>query len=360
MQADGRSLLPGHRAELLDGRAAAPGHGQGQSVVGEQGPAGGVGGAVDQGGGAGREAGGGQGRIEGVGHDRSGRSEGVGSDAEHHGIAAAQDPAGVGEHVRTSLEHEPDHAEPGPALLEAPAIVVHDLDGQISTRWGVSPHPQPVDHPGPHGVGQLETGGRATPLPGPLDVGGVGLGDRSEGGIVGQGVGEAVEEGGDGDVRYRPEGGEGGRSPIDGSRGHPLLRRRDVEQIARAVDHEEPVALDEGLGQLRWDPGHPIPTVDDGLSGLEVLQPLAHRASLPGRRSVGPRPRPRRPSVPVVTRWCPSNRERGSSRPTVFAVTRADTAPSAGPPMIGGCLVVGRFGVLALVETDPLGVLVDP
>ena len=49
-----------------------------------------------------------QGWIQGPLDDFTSGAEGVGADAEDYSVAAADDPAGVGEDVRPTLEHEGD------------------------------------------------------------------------------------------------------------------------------------------------------------------------------------------------------------------------------------------------------------
>ena len=82
------------------------------------------------------------------------------------------------------------------------------------------------------------------------DVGVVRLADRGEHGVVGQPAGERLEERRELVVRAGREVGEGGDGRVDRSRRGGVLGRRDVQQIARLLDDEQPVPRRERRRQL--------------------------------------------------------------------------------------------------------------
>ena len=111
VEADRHAGLAGDGAELGDGGPRTPGHGEGQARVGEHRVAGRPRWRGEERGRAQRQP-----RLGERGHecllvDGDGGAERVAADAEDDGVAAPQHARGIGEDVRATFEHEPDHAE---------------------------------------------------------------------------------------------------------------------------------------------------------------------------------------------------------------------------------------------------------
>jgi hypothetical protein len=201
--------------------------------------------------------------------DGPGGAERVGADAEHHGVAGAQHAARVGEHVRTTLEHEPHHPEGRPPQLHPPALVLHGAHQLVATGRLGHPTPQPVDHVGPHLGAQFQPGGGATPRLRCGDVRGVRSGDGGERGVVGQAGGEGRVERRDLLVGARGQLGE--RGPGRRHRcAHPIvLGLRDVQERAVVLHHHEPVTLTERRGKIVRHGGRPVAAEHDHLARLQ-------------------------------------------------------------------------------------------
>ena len=113
-----------------------------------------------------REAGLGQRWTQRVLLDGARRAQRIRADAEHHRVAAPQDARGVGEHVRSALEHEADDPQRGAALLHPPALMVDRLHQGVPARGRVAPRPQTRHHVRPHAGRQHQAGGAAARAPG--------------------------------------------------------------------------------------------------------------------------------------------------------------------------------------------------
>ena len=279
VQAHGRAGLLGDRAQLRDGRPRSTCDCERETGVGEQRVSCGPSRAVDEHRHALGQACFGAGGFERVFDDGPSRAQGIGADPEHDRVAGTDDAAGVGEHVRAPLEHEAHRAETGTHHIDPPAGMVDRLDDLPSSRRRVAPGAQPGDHVGPHPVAQHEAGDRAAACAGVVDVGGVGVGDGGERGIVGQAGGEAVVERGDGTVGDRAHGGEGLIGAADGVGGDLPCVGRDVDELAGGLHDDEAVAGHERIGERRRDRRHPIAAVDDGHARgerFETLRLLLH------------------------------------------------------------------------------------
>ena len=223
-----------------------------------------------------RQAGRGERRLEGVFDDRPRRPEGIGADPEHRRVAGAHHAGRVGEHVRASFEHEPDDAERRTSDVDGPPLVGPGLDDAIAGAGSVAPRAQPGDHVGPHLRRQLEARRRATAGRGPLDVAAVRRRDRTERGVVGETVGEHLEEPGDLRVGARSEGLERGDGGVDRGGRARVLAGRDVEEVARVVHDDQAVARGEPRRQIGGHERHAIAAEHDRLPGREGAQLLDH------------------------------------------------------------------------------------
>src|SRR5690606_37768963 len=134
---------------------------------------------------------------------------------------------------------------------------------------GVAPAAQAGDHVGAHPGGQLESGGGASGLLGPGDVGGVGGGDRGEGGVVLEPGGERGVEVGDLGVGHLAHAAERRDRGVDGGGGGGPLGGGDVQQLTGARDAEEGVARLPGGGQLLPHRDGPVTADEDQRAGLE-------------------------------------------------------------------------------------------
>ncbi len=180
VETDGDAGLTGYRTQLGHGRSRTASHRQRQPGVGEQRMPGGAGGARHERYGPFRQAGRGQGRIERMGHDGLGGAQRIRTDAEHHGVAAAEHAGGVGEHVGTAFEDESHHAEPGAHLFDPPPVMRDGFHDGAAARCGVAPGAEPGNHVGPHLLGEDQPRGGTAFLPGTCHVGRVGGGDGGE------------------------------------------------------------------------------------------------------------------------------------------------------------------------------------
>ncbi len=154
------------------------------------------------------------------------------------------------------------------------------LDQAAAAGRRAAPDFQPRDHVASHAGRGLQTGGGPAPGPGRRHVGGVGLGDAGPDAVVFQPRGEGFEEGGDRQVRDRAHLLERGVGAADRLLGDRLGGRRHVQQVARPVDHDQPVAGGEARGEVFGHQGEPISAEGDRHAGGQPFQD----ASAHGRR----------------------------------------------------------------------------
>jgi glutamate synthase domain-containing protein 2/glutamate synthase domain-containing protein 1/glutamate synthase domain-containing protein 3 len=280
------------------------------------------------------------------------RSEGIRTDPEHHRVPAPQDPAGVGEDVGATLEHERHDPEPVDDLLDGPAVVVDPLGHATPPARGVAPRPQPRDHVGAHPVRQDQARGGAAPRPSRLDVVGVRGGDRGEDRVVLESARELLVEVADLLVGDRAHAVEGRDRAADGAIGDRAVGGGHVQQCSALVDDDQAVAGGEGLGQRRVDADDPVAAHEDrhacgqSVQGFEISHAAYCRepersARLPiratalphhaGRRSsFGPGPpgpraaSPVAPGEPVRTPPAGAGRRGSSGRDEETAVTETN------------------------------------
>ena len=254
VQADRRPRLPRDAAQLADRGARAARHGQGQSAVGKHGPAGRVLGAVDQAGRAVWQSRGRQRRLQRRAHDGARGAQRVGADPEHHRIAGAQHPGGVGEHIGPALEHETHHAQRRGDLFQRPPLVFDPLDRPPSRALGVPPFAQAGDHVAPHASAQRQPRRGAAPRLGGSDICGIGRGDGGPDSLVRQGVREAIEEAADLGVGRRAHLPERRLGPAHRVLGDLGGRGGHMQQIAGILQHDQPVpGLERRRQRLRHD-----------------------------------------------------------------------------------------------------------
>ncbi len=205
-------------------------------------------------------------------NDRPRGSQRIRADAEHHGVARANHATGVGEHVGTPFEHEPDDAERGAIRLHRPLRVVHACDHTVTPAGRVTPATQPGDHVRPHAGIEDQPRRRAPTVCRRRDVTGVGVGNRCEDVVVAQRLGEAGEEVRDGLVVARRERGEAVDRLVDG-RGDQLVHGGgNVEQGPGRLHDDQAIAGSEGIGELAVDTNGPVPTERDELTGRQVRE----------------------------------------------------------------------------------------
>ncbi|WFT81816.1 hypothetical protein QA634_08140 [Methylobacterium sp. CB376] len=126
-------------------------------------------------------------------------------------------------------------------------------DHATASLAAIPPRAQARAHVAPHAVARDEAGGRAAGLLRARRVLPVGLRDRVPDRGILQERREAVEEPVDGlirDGRQRPE---RGLRPVHSSGGQRPLRRGDVQEIARLLQHQQVVAGLEPRGEVRRD-----------------------------------------------------------------------------------------------------------
>jgi hypothetical protein len=208
-------------------------------------------------------------------------AEGIAANPEDDGIAAADDARGVGEDVGPALEHEADHAERRDHLIEAPAGMVDVLEHLAAAAASVTPAAKAVDHLPAHFICGQQPCGRASLRRSGLDVGGVGGGDGGPDRAVGEASGEGLEEGRDLAVGDGAHGLECAISPCDCRRGRLVLGRRNMQQSAGLLHHNEPVASLKTLGELGGHIGHPIAAERDRHAGGQAVERgKAHAAAI--------------------------------------------------------------------------------
>jgi hypothetical protein len=159
-------------------------------------------------------------------------------------------------------------------------LMVRD-DGPARAR-DIGPAAQPRDHVGPHAAAQHEARRRAATLVCACDVARVGVGDRRERGVVGESVGERVEEAVDRRVLDGAE--QQRRVHRSGHRGARGLacRGRDVEELTRLLVDEERVAGGERVGERRRYRHDAVAAEDDRLPRREPLEQRRERGVRPG------------------------------------------------------------------------------
>ena len=107
------------------------------------------------------------------------------------------------------------------------------------------------------------------PWPRPLDIAAVRRRDRTERGVVGETVGERLEEPRDLLVRARAERRERVDARVDRGGRALVLGGRDVEQVAGVLDDDEAVARGEPRRQLGGHERHAVAAEHDRLPGRE-------------------------------------------------------------------------------------------
>ena len=245
--------VPAWAATAPSSATAAPGTAgdrQRQAWVVEQGMTARPGRLVDQLHRARRQTGGGQRRGERVLDDRPCGAECVRPDPEHDRVARPDDAARVGEHVGPTLEHEPDDTDRRPACLHRPSVVTdRRLDG-AATAGLITPDPQAVDHVGTHPLAQFEAGRRPTGARGSLHVAGVRRGDRRERRVVGQALGEGLEEGRDQLVVARASSENATVAALIAPSTTRAIRAGMWTQRTRRLDDHETITGSERVGEL--------------------------------------------------------------------------------------------------------------
>ncbi len=209
--------------------------------------------------------------------DRLGGAERVRPDSEHHGVASSHDPGGVGEHVGSTFEHEPDHPERCPAGLDRPPLMIDLTFQDVARRRTGSPTAQSGYHAGPHRVAQLQPRGRPAAGTGSLDIGSIRRRDRSELAVVRETVGEPGEEGGDLIVRTATQQSECSDRGVDGIGRDRVGGGRNVQQRSRVRIDDQSVTRRERPGQLARHLAHAIACVHDLLTDREGGQPAGGR-----------------------------------------------------------------------------------
>ncbi len=182
--------------------------------------------------------------------DRPGGGERVASDAEHHRVAGTDNSARVGEHVRSALEDEPDDTEWSAAGLDRPGTVVETVEQLVATTRRVTPTTQAAHHVGTHLLVEDEPGGGAASRDSCDDVGAVRLRDRREPLVIGEGIGELLEEVADLLVAHRSKAGKRTAGVGHGVTHQLIDRRWDHEQRAGGLHDDQPVAFTESLGEV--------------------------------------------------------------------------------------------------------------
>ena len=203
----------------------------------EQRPAGGVGCVVNQGNRAGGQAGRVQRRFDGEAHDRTCRRQCVAADAENHGVAAAQDAAGVRQHVRSSLEDEGDDAERGTNHFDAESAVLDGFQNRAASGGCVDPTAQAGDHLFAHGIGDSQTGGGPATALGIFHVGSVDVRDLPPDVVALQRFGGVAVEGDDGFVGNAVHGGKGAVGRIDRCLGARCGGGGNVQEARYRIGH---------------------------------------------------------------------------------------------------------------------------
>ena len=198
--------------------------------------------------------------------DRSCRAQRVGADAEHDGVAGADNTTGIGKDIRSAFEHETDDTKWRTSRLDRPAVMVHTVQCHIATRRGIAPDPEPVDHVRPHRLINGQAGCRTASGAGPLDIAEIGADNRREDHIVSEQVGESIEEVSDLGVTGVRQLGEPTGSSTNGSFDKLVFRRRDVQERSVGLNDHHPVAINEGRCKLIGHVGDSITTEDDRLT----------------------------------------------------------------------------------------------
>ncbi len=216
----------------------------------------------------------------------------IGADTEHHAIAAAQHARRVGEHIRSSFEHETDHAQRRGGLFDAPAHMLDALQHGVAAHLGIAPAAQAVDHASAHLVVCDQAGDRAAPRAGLLSVGPIAVGDGGPGPLVLQPRGEGVKKGADGVVGHFAQLAESLMGAGDRARRDLMNLGRNMQQGAGGLHHDQPIARPESLGQIGGHDRHPVPAKGDRHAGGELGERGCH-AKVIVRRSAIQNPRPR-------------------------------------------------------------------
>ena len=121
-------------------------------------------------------------------------AERIAADTEDDRVAAPEDARGVGKYVRAPLEDEAHDTERRCVLGNRPPFVFDAIDNVVSTAGLRRPPAQTGDHLAAHLRREDQTGGRPAAGFSNGDIPGVRCVDRTEDGIVVQGVGEPHEE----------------------------------------------------------------------------------------------------------------------------------------------------------------------
>ncbi len=185
-----------------------------------------------------------------MGNDRSRRTEGIRSNTEYDGVAAAEHSGGVGEHIGAALEHETDHTQTTTDLVDPPAFMLGGFDHTASARGSVTPGSEPFDHAGAHLVAQDETRRRSSPGASLGHVRSVRSGDRAERIVVGERGGEHLVELGDALVADLTHPFEGVGCCVDGVGCDGLFGGGDVQQTSVALHHDQGIPRAEGRCEI--------------------------------------------------------------------------------------------------------------
>ena len=274
MKTDGHAGLLGEGPECGHSGPGASCHGQRKTSVAEEGPARGMGMAVDQDGCVFGKSGLAQGRHESEFHHGSGGTQGIATNAEHHGISTSQYAGGVSEDIGPTFENKGHDTERRSDEFGAPAFVLDAFNDLVASAGSVDPTTESRDH----SLAQFFIGDEASggPVPGlgifhvvpvdPLDF----IPDR----LVGQAVGKASVEGRDAFVRRRREIAESVDGSTDCVFGNLPFRLGDEEQfLCGFYEHHRVTGL-KAMGQIFGHFKHAVASEEQRGAGGELGQLL--------------------------------------------------------------------------------------